>query len=418
MPMIVNLLSKLLNAVLVFSITIYALKFFGSEELGRLAAFQSLVLFTQPFMSIGLSGYYVRFCPVGDRDKAQEFTISMLISFLIISTFASLSLLLMVEFLPVFSDGEIGYGIFSPYFIVASISLSLVMLLQTICSVTRKYYSLAFLNVLLKLAFILFILLVGISEKYKLVLNKNLFFWEYASSLFVLCCLIFYIIFLVIKLGVKVKTPMIFTLDFWREIKDFFAISLIHVLNSVFGILIAYYLLSAEDVGQLALAQRFTLPFVFILSVVNNFTASDFKLSFSKFGAVGLIRSSRDYSRANFFKIFGVFLLLSVSIFPSIKILGLSVDDFWGCIIILLIGYLINVTYLASGNVLIILGFQKVERDILAYSILINVLVIFMCINYIGVIAVALGQAVAMITVNIMTDYHLKRKFGASIFPF
>ncbi|BDR33668.1 hypothetical protein PDY_07160 [Photobacterium damselae subsp. damselae] len=120
-------------------------------------------------------------------------------------------------------------------------------------------------------------------------------------------------------------------------------------------------------------------------------------------------------------KFFPISCLIFVSITIVVYVISIYIElgnQFWPAFIILLIGFFINVLYVSSGNVLIVLGHENVEKNIVFSSVLINIVISILLVNNLGLIGVVIAQSVSMIFVNVMTDIYIKYNYNKSIFPF
>ncbi|MCD9522775.1 hypothetical protein GLP14_07970 [Photobacterium carnosum] len=416
--LLTNFVSKFLNSILVFMISIYVIKLYGNNELGELATYQSMVALIQPILTFGLSGYIIKHYPVCDKEKENIFVANVILSFIFVSSLLIFFFIVAFKISSYFFVFFLSYEKFFPYFLIGSLGLSLVMLLQTICSISKRFYSLAILNIILRTTFLVAIFLYSKNDLlFGFSFKISIFHLDFVASLLVMLVLL---IFSVVRFFVfipSLKGLMVFQYGFWLGIKDFILIGFIHVLNATIGILVAYYFVSETQLGELALSLRFMMPVVLLLSIVNNFTANKFKVEFNNGGVRKLIRSSKLISRKLLLYAILLLILIVLSVYPLTQYMNLSLGVFWKCLIVLAIGYLINLVYLASGNVLIILGHEKQERKILVFSVMLNILIIAIFVNYLGVVAVAIGQSVAMISINVLTDLFLRTRYNESIFP-
>lgn len=406
---LLNLLSKALNALCVFMISLIVIKFYGSSGLGDLATYQSLVGLIQPIFLFGLGGYIIKKSPIGNNDP-DGFYINVYITFLLCSIIVFFIFKLMVFLL---KDYFLTYSKFFDFFILGAISSAFILVCQSAFVVNQRYILLALSNFFPKFILLFVLIYLNYFNNHLIITAYQL---DFISS--VLVSFIFSLLFLIIFFRrIKIKSLFFFSKEFWSNNYNFVLIGLIHTFNSCFGVIVSFYFSSSNDVGELALALRFIAPIVLILSVVNNFTARDFRECYDNGGAKKVILRSSQITTKYFIYFIIAIISIVILVYPMIIIMDIKLSIFWRCFFVLIFGYIINVYYLASGNVLIICGDVKAERVILSISLVLNLIFVFSTINFLGVLSVAVGQALAMIIVNLLTDIYVRIKYKTSISP-
>lgn len=406
---LINLLSKVLNALCVFFISLIVINIYGSAGLGDLATYQSLVGLVQPVFLFGLGGYVIKKGPM-DNDDPDGFYTNIYLTFLLCSSIGFVLFKLIVF---VFQGYFLAYNKFFDFFILGAISSAFILVCQSVFVVNKRYILLALSNFIPKLILLSVLIYLNYSD---CDVSVDAFKLDFITSIMVSSVFLLLVLMIFFK-KIKCESLYFFSKYFWLSNYNFVLIGLIHTFNSCFGIIVSFYFSSSNDVGELALALRFTAPIVLILSVVNNFTARDFRDCYESYDAKRVILRSSQITTKYFLYLFVAIIFIVISVYPMIALINIELTIFWWCFAVLVLGYIINIYYLASGNVLIICGDVKAERVIMSISLALNFIFVFSTITFLGVLSVAIGQALAMIAVNLLTDIYVRRKYKVSISP-
>ncbi|MDB6367014.1 hypothetical protein PH242_04800 [Photorhabdus bodei] len=405
---LINIVSRGSNAVIVLLINLLVVKFFGTKELGILSTYQSLINIITPFLSLGFVSYITKSYPTKENTFFTKEFINTFLCYLIFSLFSSIILFFILSFIP-----KLEY-IF-PYFIFGSFFSATLLILQSFCAIKNSFYFLAYLNLSYRMIFFLLIIASGMNLS-----SKNIPTFELDLISISLCILPVIIIFLVRILkdnNIDFKLlSFFFTYNFWKNNITYLSLNIIHVLNAGLGILISAFILDMESAGNLAFSQKFMSIIPMFLVIINNHTARSYRIAHEAHRTLGIIDSSKKITRKIFFPLF---IILTISFLCTLVLawhLNIRTESILILSLITYVGYIVNITYSSSGNILIISGDVITERKILINSLLINISFLTLT-PIIGVYAAAIGTSMSMIYSNQSTSHFLKKKYGKSIFP-
>ncbi|WP_438335323.1 lipopolysaccharide biosynthesis protein [Edwardsiella tarda] len=409
-----NFMSRVLNAGVVFFINILVVKFYGVSSFGVLSTYQTIITIIAPIFGLGLSSYISREISFS-KDHIFSVDVNNLLIFYFLCIFSLGGVIWL--FLYVFLPGNWYFDLFIPYTIIGAIGLSFVTILQSICALRRNFILLSYLNISYKLLFFIFILFLYFY--FPFVKNSlDLVKVDVVSvSIVIFPIVIFFVINIIKEKRYSLNDIIVFfSVDFFRNNRSYIIISLTHVMNAGVGIIISYFFLSKEQVGELAFSQRFLAVITIVLSVINNHTLYTYRCKYSDAGVHGVIKSSREMTRRYFFVVFAFLFCCFVATNILSFYLDMNVRTVFLLTCILFIGYFFNIMYLTSGNILIVIGDACKERDILIYSFVANIF-LSSFIPFFGVVFAAMGISLSMILSNFLVSRYLKYKYGSSIFP-
>ncbi|BDR33667.1 hypothetical protein PDY_07150 [Photobacterium damselae subsp. damselae] len=207
--------------------------------------------------------------PLFDSLKIQQdFVTSIFLKFLFLVLISTPLLLFIVSVTYYFSHNT--FEIIK-YSVLSAFISSLFVIIQAYLSITKSFVLLAISNFFQRI-FLSLILILTVAIGFT---NGNVYKLDFVASVF----LLFFLFFIMYKkcFRLKITAPKTNYFCVFKELKHFFLTGFMHAINAAFGMVLIYFYSSSTDAGELALIQRFFMPLVLILSVVNNFTVSRYK---------------------------------------------------------------------------------------------------------------------------------------------
>jgi O-antigen/teichoic acid export membrane protein len=172
------------------------------------------------------------------------------------------------------------------------------------------------------------------------------------------------------------------------------------------------------DVGVFSAANRTALLVSFVLLAVNSISAPKFAALFSAGNIRALGHTARNTSKIMI--LFATPVLLVFLLFPKWVLAIFGHDFIEGSLVlqILSIGQYINVVTGSVGIMLTMCGYEKIMRNIMAFSALTAIILNIVLIPHYGITGAAISSALALITQNVVASIFVWQKLRIRAFPF
>ena len=183
------------------------------------------------------------------------------------------------------------------------------------------------------------------------------------------------------------------------------------LMNWLSTILVGYYLLE-QDVGIYNVAFKLSMLTGLSLQAVNAVSAPKFAAYYGVGNYDGLEKVIHDSTKLIFW--ISLPIILVFFIFPSF-ILGVFGEEFQvgvAVLIILTIGNFVNAISGSVGYLLQMTGYEKVMRNIMFITLLLNTLLCLLLIPRLGIVGAAISSCCSNIFWNIIAVVVIKKKFN------
>lgn len=190
------------------------------------------------------------------------------------------------------------------------------------------------------------------------------------------------------------------------------------IVTSSSSTIILGLLEDASAVGKFGVAATISMLTSFFLQITNS-TISP-KVA-SLFFEKKLYEMERMIKRTTVALTFIGVITFLIFVFFGEKILliwGAEFSQVYLVLIILSFGHFINISTGAAGLVLVMCGFEKIQKNISIVYLNLNILLNLLLILYLGIYGAALATTITIIGENITKVYYTKKKVGVITIPF
>lgn len=412
--------SKILVKVLGIITSIIAARYYGADIIGLMALLLSIMTISSLFADFGLSTALLRLIPEYTEKYSKKLGIELYKKVLKLSIFIALVTSSILYLLStaiannIFEIPELEYFIklatiallFTP---LSAINSSMLRILKKI----KLFASLGFISKLIS-TLMLIILTYYFYNKY------NLIYVAILPTVFVSICLILYI-----RTLTRSSKNNDLQIEKLPSYKNILAISspmlIISGMNVIMGqtdVVMLGILRNTNEVGIYSIVMALVSLTSFVLVSVNSMMAPNISELFHSGQKSELKNIVQRTSKLMFWATLPIIVFLILFGEYLLAIFGNEFKIGFIALCILTLGQFINAMTGSVGNVLNMLGYQKLLQNIVISSAVINIVLNYLLIPRYGIEGAAIASFISMTYLNIVSVLYVRKKVGFYTFYF
>lgn len=247
--------------------------------------------------------------------------------------------------------------------------------------------------------------------------HKNNPLYAIFTNLFIIFLVLFPLVIYLIK-RIKTVTKREHLISF----KEIISLSFPMFLTSSI-LMVIYYsdtlmlgIFSTEhEVGIYAISLKLALLTNFVLTSVNSIAAPKFSQLYHSGDLEQLGFVARQSTRIAFWATIPIILIYIVFGYKILELFGLEFTAGYHALLFLMIGQLVNVAAGSVGLFLDMTGHEKIFRNIVVTSGVINIVLNLILIPRYHINGAAIASMISIISWNVLAALYIKKKFGFSI---
>jgi O-antigen/teichoic acid export membrane protein len=204
----------------------------------------------------------------------------------------------------------------------------------------------------------------------------------------------------------------------WESSKPMFIVSLSNILETWLPLIFLGIWVSASEVGIFGAAMRLSLLISVLLLTLSNVIAPKYAELYNQSDFLAMGQIARRSTAMMLLFVSPLFLLMLIF---SEEIMSLYGPDFASgktILMILLLGQLVNLTSGSVSTFMMMSGHERILRDIVLASVVLQLALILAFAPNFGSVGVAIALASTMAIKNLVTVYMVYRKLGIVTIPY